>query len=328
VSAEVVVAALPPEVARVLRDAFGHSDAEDLCVLKGGRSGAMLLGFTVAGARWVLRRPDPARPDHEPRAIREIACARIGSERGVAPPLRHADAATGIMIVERVEAAPFGRAAWTKEQRISRVAEALRRLHDGPPFPKGPSPMALLRKLDDALRAQGSDRLPESLVRTMGELSRSTARFAEKAPCHNDLNPGNILEGNDRAYFIDWENACAGDPFLDLGQLGVFAFPLPDDRGRLFEAYLGHPPGEEDRARAVVARVMALGFYAAAFLQAMVIRGLGTRLTAAPLPMTELLALLATQGERASAEVVAVSLLGETGRAAHEKECEEAVRRL
>jgi hypothetical protein len=150
------------------------------------------------------------------------------------------------------------------------------------------------------------------------------------APCHCDLNPGNILEAPDRVYFVDWENACACDPFLDLGQLGVFAYPGVEDRYALLAAYLERAPSEEERARAIVGRVMALGYYAAAFtrLTAPVAAARPTSPVAAePLPgvrptspraealaMPALLELLATRGRDAAPGVVAASLLEEMRR--------------
>ena len=118
--------------------------------------------------------------------------------------------------------------------------------------------------------------------------------------------------------------AGASDPFVDLALLGVFGFPREEDRAMLLEAYLERPPTEQDRARAAVARVMALGFDAAAFVLGMVLGGGPPRVSAAPLPIPEMLALLGASRERASAEVVAASLLAELRREAEGQEHAEA----
>jgi aminoglycoside phosphotransferase (APT) family kinase protein len=300
--ATVEVAASSPEITRALRDAFGDEPVEDLAVMTGGRSGATLLSLTVGGKGYVLRRRDPARPGNELRTAREIECMRIASERGVAPRLRHVDAASGVTIMERVEVAPCAR-------RTGCVASTLRRLHEGPAFPTGraTSVTAMAHFADGVLRARGDDGLPEDLLRTMDELATATKRHAETAPCHNDLNPGNILTTRDAAVFIDWEISGQGDPFFDLGQLGVFMFRTPGARAELLEAYLGRRPSEEEQARAFVARVMALGFFAASFFHH-VMGGKG-RAPATPVSMPDLLGLLGSN--RAFPEVVAVSLLEE-----------------
>jgi aminoglycoside phosphotransferase (APT) family kinase protein len=229
----------------------------------------------------------------------------------VAPRLCHVDAASGITISERPNAAPFRRSAWSQSERIERVAAALRHLHQGPPFPPGPPILTLLAGVEQGLRARAGQGLPPDLTSAIGEACEATRRWAEAAPCHCDLNPGNILEAPDRAYLVDWENACACDPFLDLGQLGVFAFPGAEDRDALLAAYVERTPSEEERARAVVGRVMALAYYAAAF---MMLSAEPCGEASAALAMPALLDLLATRRQDAPHGVVAASLLEEMRR--------------
>jgi thiamine kinase-like enzyme len=292
------------DVVAVLRAAFGDLPIEELSMLQGGRSSATLYAFVVQGESFVLRRPDPARPLHYVRSERQVACSRIAAARGIAPALRHVDAATGITIEARIDGAPFRRGAPGATQRI---AQALRVLHEGPVFPSSKmSSLDLVRYLDGEARARSANGagLPASLIQTVAEVSRATARFAETAPCHNDLNPGNILDASGRIYFIDWDTACAGDPFIDLAQLGVFSFSTPDARAELLEAYLGRTPSETERARATLARVMALAFYAAAFMASTAAAGGSLDVEVPPLPLPELLPKLG-RGEAGPALVAA-----------------------
>ncbi len=312
-AAHLSLGALAPEITRALCSAFGDAPVENLAVLSGGRSGATLLSMTVAGRGYVLRRCDPARPGHARRTPREITCMTIASERGVAPRLLYADANAGIAIMERIAIAPLDPPR-SRPQRIERVAKTLRRLHEGPAFPPATSTTFMLSFVGDTLRAGGHGALPERLVGTMSELAEITARFAESAPCHVDLNPGNVLEAEDAVYLIDWELAGNSDPFFDLGQLGVFSFPAPEDRADLLGAYLGRPPSEEERARVTLARVMALGFYATSFVLSTAASGGAIPISAAPLSTAEMLRLLSTARERASPEVIAASLLEEMRR--------------
>jgi aminoglycoside phosphotransferase (APT) family kinase protein len=298
-------------VTRAIRDAFGDGPVEDVSVLRGGLSGATLLAFTVAGVGYVLRRPDPMRLAHQVRVPRELECMKIASELGVAPRLRHVDPETGVSIMDRV-GRPLGRPR--DSRRVERVASALRRLHGGPPFPTGRSLAAAVRQLDESLRTRGPDGLPKRLVETLDELTQLTLRFAQSAPCHLDLNPGNILETDNAIYFVDWETAAQSDPFLDIAELGVFTFSAPDARADLLEAYLARIPTEEDRARSTAARVMALGFYSSAFIHVAGQVGRPVRFTAAAVPISELLAMMGASRERAGPEVVAASLFEEMRR--------------
>jgi len=94
---------LPAEVSAALHAVLGDAAVEQLALMSGGLSGAMLLSFTVEGAEYVLRRGVVA------RAPRELACMRIASDRGIAPRLHHADAETAVVIMDRVAGAPLGR---------------------------------------------------------------------------------------------------------------------------------------------------------------------------------------------------------------------------
>jgi aminoglycoside phosphotransferase (APT) family kinase protein len=312
-------APLTEDVARVLRDAFGGTPIEDLSTITGGRSGSTILSFHSAGEAFVLRRPDPARPMHEARVVREIECMTIASDRGVSPTLRHADPITGIAIHAKIDGAPFRRTRALEVGGVEHLAATLRTLHEGPAFAKGLTVGAVVELFDGTLRARGTA-LPESLVGIIADVTKATERFAETAPCHNDLNPGNILLTNDRVYLVDWEMACAGDPYLDLGELGVFALSTPEARAELLEAYVGRTPSELERARMMLGYVTALAFFSAGFAIGGLAMGKLPNFSVDPRPVPEVLARLgaaragAGEAEAELLDVVSVSLLRETQR--------------
>jgi aminoglycoside phosphotransferase (APT) family kinase protein len=229
-------------------------------------------------------------------------------------------------ISEKIDGAAFGSTPSWEPGRTARLVATLRKLHEGPAFPKTISILGVVRHFDDGLRAQGSPGLPLPLMATLADVSRATACFAESAPCHNDLNPGNILETEDRTYFVDWETASAGDPFFDLAEIAVFAFPTPDRRDELLSAYLGRGPNDEERAHATLARVMALAFYAAGFLQVAVATGGPCDLSTPPIALPEAFAKL-RQG-LARPTLVAASLYAEMRREAESDAYEAAKRAL
>ncbi|WP_437572247.1 phosphotransferase [Sorangium sp. So ce542] len=307
--------ALHPDLAAAIEAAFPGRPVTDVTPLSGGFSGATLLAFAVDGAPYVAKRcaPDPSDPG---RFARETACMRAASERGVAPRLRHADARAGVTIMDRIAGTPLRP---TRDPALlGRVAAALRRLHDGPPFPRGPSRMDFLRSLDAQRAALAGVGLPAELVRTADALERVSAPHAHAAPCHRDLNPNNVLVAADRVYLVDWTTAGAGDPFVDLAQLGVFAYPRPEQREALLEAYLGRPASDDDRARARVARAIALAYYAAGFFVAAARLGGPPPAGEEPRPLAEVLAAFGAAPERTHPGAVAAALLGEMRREAQD----------
>lgn len=294
---------LPAGASAALRAVFGDAPIEELEIMRGGMSGATLLSFEVDGAGYVLRKSAVG------RGPRELVCMRIAADRGVAPRLHHADQETSISIMDRVAGAPLGRTATRGRRQLEQCATTLRRLHDGPAFPPSVPLLDMLRFFEAPMLARSGAGLPAEIVRTIEGVVPCLARYVDTAPCHHDLHPNNMLEAEGRIFFVDWEVAGAGDPFIDLAQLS-FAFPAREDREALLETYLGRRPDEEERARETVARVVTLAFYAASFFHVRALSG-ATGAVAEPLPLAEAMRSFATLGERADIGLVASSLLHE-----------------
>jgi hypothetical protein len=272
---------LPDELARVVAEAFGGATCSDVETLGGGLSGAATYGVTIAGTRYVVRRGSGV----DAKAIR---CLKMASERGVAPKLRHADIATGATILERIDGAPV-RPGSARPGSIAATATALRRLHDGPSFPRSVDLDEVLGNVVGAIRSKGHAGLPPDLLAALAETTGLTRAVAVRAPCHNDLNPGNMVERDGRVYFLDWDTAANNDPYFDLGEVCVFGLQARGDRGIFLAEYLGRAPTEREAAHATIAWIMALGFYSAAFFMVSALTG-SFSLEATALPMLELLA--------------------------------------
>jgi hypothetical protein len=295
---------VPPEIEDALREAFPDRVVEGLAPLGGGLSRSPIFTFSVDGADYVVRKVDPERTPHT------IACTRIASARGIAPRLIHAVEETGVSISERVVGAQL--AGTGGDPRVlAGVALTLRRLHDGPAFPVRETGLELLRVIDAGCAAAGRA-LHLDLFRAVETVSACTGRYVHAAPCHRDLNPNNILFSPGRVVFVDWDTAAAGDPFLDVAQLGVFAFPSAAQREVFLSAYLGRTATAEEHAHAVVARVMALAFYAAAFFRVSALAGRTGDVEG--VPFAQLFPTLAASRERTDPALIAASLLLEMRR--------------
>jgi aminoglycoside phosphotransferase (APT) family kinase protein len=298
-------AALPAEVTRAVREAFGEAPIDHASLLRVGRSGATVAAVRVAGRSFVVRVPDPERVAHQERLARELACMAMAAERGIGPELRWAERATGITISVMIEEALVGPARALAPGRLERLAATLRALHAGPPIDGGGNVFDILRHFDELLCARRSRGIPAALDRVLREAAEGALRFGLRAPCHNDLNPANILETPSRVYLIDWETAGECDPFVDLAQIGVFGLLDDDRRAELLEAYLQRRPTPGERAHAKLARVVALGFYAVSFTTLATLTGDGApEDVPAPRGMRDLLADLA-RGRARSSEIAA-----------------------
>jgi streptomycin 6-kinase len=200
------------------------------------------------GAPLVLKAGPP-----NPELTSEIEALRIFDGRA-APRLIAADAARGVLLLERVLP---GDSLWTvtdEEQVIAVVAEVTRRL---------PRPLAAghpFRTLADL--AMGLDRLPAAFDDGYGpfppeRVDRAAGLFREltgaaNAPrlIHGDLNPGNVLRAQEGWLAID-PKGYAGDPLYDVATFLNDAPELPatalrrllDRRIRLLAEALGAPRG-------------------------------------------------------------------------------------
>jgi hypothetical protein len=297
--------ALSTPMERALREAFGNQTIANISPIRGGRSAATLYSLTVAGKDYILRAGDTSRPGYLERSHHEIACMKLAASQGIAPSLRYTNPEDAISIMAKIDPIPVAR----DSQRCKRMATLVRKLHHGPKFPNTFTPIAFVRLINTELQNHCCEEMPKQLVALLETLSELTRCYAGTAPCHGDLNPGNILETQEQMYFIDWELAGISDPYFDLGELGVFGFPNPEEHVELLATYLERAPSNLEHARLVVARVMALGFYATAFSLAAVMTCGTPPSKVTPLPIPELLQLLASAREQASPAVVASSLL-------------------
>ncbi|HEY9723841.1 MAG TPA: choline/ethanolamine kinase family protein [Oscillatoriaceae cyanobacterium] len=220
---------LPSDLAGVVRTALGDRAIADVRLFKGGLSGAALYFFTHGDRPYVVRR------GHPDRVARELACMRIASERGIAPKLFHTDESLGVAVMAYVNGDRHPRGP----EHTARAARTLRQLHDGPAFEFESTPLETLRWVDGMIREKSGEGLSERIFAPVAVIAQATQAFATSAPCHADLNPSNLLDDGEQVYFIDWEAARMGDPYVDLAQLGVFYFPTPAMREALLEAYLG-----------------------------------------------------------------------------------------
>jgi thiamine kinase-like enzyme len=107
---------------------------------------------------------------------------------------------------------------------LRRVADSLRRIHDGPAIPGLFVPLRIADAYRALALARGVRIPPE--YDTAAAIGRriEVALLAdpiELRPCHNDLLNANFIDDGDRIRIIDWEYAGMGDPFFDLGNFSI-----------------------------------------------------------------------------------------------------------
>ena len=233
-----------------------------LTPLSGGITNRNFL-VTVAGVddRYVIRLA--GNDTHLLGISREVehAATVAAAGVGVGPEVTAFIRPEGYLVTRFIEGSPVSDEAVRRPETLRRVADSLRRIHDGPPIPGLFVPLRIVESYR-ALAAARGVRIPGEyeLAAAIGrriELA-CLANPVEPRPCHNDLLNANFIDDGARIRIVDWEYAGMGDPFFDLGNFSINHELTPDGDATLLAAYDGVDIARPDRAaRLALMRVVS-----------------------------------------------------------------------
>jgi len=165
----------------------------------------------------------------------------------------------GYLVTRFIEGSEVPLEQVRRPDTIARVADALRRIHDGPPIPGLFVPLRIVEAYKALAEARGVRIPPEyELASAIGrriELA-CLADPVELRPCHNDLLNANFIDDGERIRIVDWEYAGMGDPYFDLGNFSINHELTPDDDRMLLGDYHGSVPTDR-LARVTLMRVVS-----------------------------------------------------------------------
>jgi thiamine kinase-like enzyme len=222
-------------------DLVGHELA--FTALSGGITNRNFL-ITVAGRRerFVVRLA--GNDTHLLGISREVehAATVAAAGVGVGPEVVAFVRPEGYLVTRFIEGSPVSVEAVHRPETIRRVADSIRRIHDGPAIPGLFMPFRIVEAYRALALARSVPIPPEY------ELARAISRRIELAflaspvemrPCHNDLLNANFIDDGERIRIVDWEYAGLGDPFFDLGNFSVNHDLTADEDSVLLTAYEG-----------------------------------------------------------------------------------------
>lgn len=251
-----------PAAEAALRQTFGAAPLQAAAPVAGGLSGAPVFKLRIDGRDYLLRLDEPTDGFADPR--RWHGCLRIAAEAGVAPPVRHTDAA-GVSIVDFV-GREADRAYWRGDRTalLRELGGLVRRLHAAPAFPPLVDYLDGMEALIAAARARGA-LSPDEAAPVLSAWSAVAKAYRALEPqpvsSHNDLNPRNVVAGEGRLWFVDWAAAFLADRYLDLASLAGFFARDRESESRLLAAYFDAEPTPAQRARLHLARQVNHMFY-------------------------------------------------------------------
>jgi thiamine kinase-like enzyme len=215
-------------------------------ILRALSGGITNRNFLVEAAgtpeRWVIRLA--GNDTHLLGISREVehAATVAAAGVGVGPEVTAFIRPEGYLVTRFIVGRPVDDASVHRAETLARVAESIRRIHDGPPIPGLFVPFRIVEAYHALAEARGVTIPPEY------ELAQAAARRIELAllsnpvalrPCHNDLLNANFIDDGTRIRIVDWEYAGMGDPFFDLGNFSTNHGLSADEDRQLLAAYEG-----------------------------------------------------------------------------------------
>ena len=178
---------------------------------------------------------------------------------GVGPEVTAFIRPEGYLVTRFIEGSPVSFEQVRERATLARIADSLRRIHQGPAIPGLFVPLRIVEAYRALAMARGVPIPPEY------ELASGVGRRIELAcladpvelrPCHNDLLNANFIDDGTRIRIVDWEYAGMGDPYFDLGNFSINHELTPDDDAYLVTAYEGPDYGKH-LARLSLMRVVS-----------------------------------------------------------------------
>ena len=210
--------------------------------------------------RWVIRLA--GNDTHLLGISREVehAATVAAAGVGVGPEVTAFIRPEGYLVTRFIVGSPVSDEAVHRPETLRRVADSLRRIHDGPAIPGLFVPLRICEAYR-ALAIENGVAIPPAYERAR-EVGRQIegaflANPVELRPCHNDLLNANFIDDGRRIRIIDWEYAGMGDPFFDLGNFSINHELTADQDELLMAAYDGAPVSAERLARIALMRIVS-----------------------------------------------------------------------
>ena len=246
------------------RVAFEAQLPERFESLPGGFSSPGIYKVTINEKPYVVRLSHPNRNVQDEQ--RSITCLALSSEKQVSPKVHYASAEGGLVIMDYIEPKQLSWEKLTETNNLMALALAIKKLHQGPKFPKFLSIFDMRRSFE---RMLGEDK-PMFLDEISVKLTRIEELLKkceiDASPCHHDLKLDNLIFDGMKFWVVDWEAACQGNILFDLATAITFMAMTTIQEGFFLKAYFGQLPSDGLHHHLDLAKQVVLSYYGTAYL--------------------------------------------------------------
>jgi thiamine kinase-like enzyme len=170
----------------------------------------------------------------------EYGASRVAAELGIGPDIAAFLEPEGYLVTRFIDGRPIPPEEMRSPPTISRAADTLLRIHDGPTIPGRFDSFRVVETYCATAAAHGV-RIPDAYGRAK-ELADEIERTRGQqplVPCHNDLLNANFIDDGERLRIVDWEYAGMGDRFFDLANFSINHEFGDRENDALLAAYFG-----------------------------------------------------------------------------------------
>lgn len=254
-------------VEKALMRVFNKSGVEDISLLTGGLSTALVYKITLGNRNYLLRLVMSVDTLNDP--VRQYLCMGLAAEAGIAPKVYYTSNEDGLAITDFIDARPLGNAFSTPSELLSALAGVIRAIHALPLFP----PLVdFLDGVDMFIQQfKTSGMFPETITaecfERYAEIRKHYPRHEMGAvSSHNDLNPNNILFDGKKIWIVDWEAAFRNDKYVDLAIIAKSFAADPKKEDHLLQSYFSRTPTGYERACFFIMKQVCSMYYAMVML--------------------------------------------------------------
>ena len=186
-------------------------------------------------------------------ARKEIICQRIASNSGYGPHLFYSNTDKGYLIMEYIKK-DDDKNQITSLERYSALGTALYKMHNGEPFPD--EGMHIFERINrDILllkERKSFESVANQLAKMMKNVEKNNASSLQmKAPCHNDLHPGNMIYSNGVYKIVDFGDAIQDDPYFDIATVIVFNCFSSEQEDVILKEYFGRQITSDEKSKLI-----------------------------------------------------------------------------